>query len=218
MQEAYHVAGNRINERGIQAKKTHDRWIRSSVLQPGNSVLVRNLSERSVPGELQAYWQKDGYIILKRRGPNSPVLPLLDTTVPENLENPVNPTDPEQPRVLADDPSREHNSDPDHVTPTIPQVEKPRPQRIRHQPSRLTYYVPGDVSLPGVYPISATISPPVPYSPQSFLNRPFPNVALNLPFPYPQLHSIPLSFACQYPIPNYQTHLTGYHQQQYPVY
>ena len=46
MKEAYQRAGRKINERGLRAKKTYDRWVRSSVLEPGDRVLVRNLSER----------------------------------------------------------------------------------------------------------------------------------------------------------------------------
>ena len=55
MQEAYQLAGKKINERGIKAKKTYNRWVRCSILQPGDLVLVRNLSERGGPGKLRSF-------------------------------------------------------------------------------------------------------------------------------------------------------------------
>ena len=45
MMEAYQRARRKINERGLRAKKTYDRWVRSSVLEPGDRVPARNLSE-----------------------------------------------------------------------------------------------------------------------------------------------------------------------------
>ena len=72
MQEAYQLAGKKINERAAKAKKTYDRFVRSSILQPGNRVLVRNLSERAGPGKLRSFWENDIYIIVGRKGEDSP--------------------------------------------------------------------------------------------------------------------------------------------------
>ena len=48
MEEAYSMAQDKIKEKGIKAKRSYDRWVRSSVLEPGDRVLVRNLKERVV--------------------------------------------------------------------------------------------------------------------------------------------------------------------------
>ena len=73
MQESYRLAGQKINERAAKAKKTYDRFVRSSILQPGDRVLVRNLSERGGPGKLRSFWVNDIYVVVERKGPDSPV-------------------------------------------------------------------------------------------------------------------------------------------------
>ncbi len=73
MQESYRLAGQKINERAAKAKKTYDRFVRSSILQPGDCVLVRNLRERGGPGKLRSFWVNDIYVIVERKGPDSPV-------------------------------------------------------------------------------------------------------------------------------------------------
>ncbi len=73
MQESYRLAGQKINERAAKAKKTYDRFVRSSILQPGDHVLVRDLSEREGPGKLRSFWENDIYVVVERKGPDSPV-------------------------------------------------------------------------------------------------------------------------------------------------
>ena len=73
MQEAYQLARKKINERGIKAKKTYDRWVRSSILQPGDLVLVRNLSQRGGPGKQRSFWENDIHVVVRWKGPGSPV-------------------------------------------------------------------------------------------------------------------------------------------------
>ena len=73
MENAYKLASKKSRESGARAKEYYDRKLRSSVLQPNDCVLVRNLSERGGPGKLRAHWEDQIHHIVRQRGPDSPV-------------------------------------------------------------------------------------------------------------------------------------------------
>lgn len=73
MTEAYELAGKKSRETGTKAKHRNDCFVRSSVLQPGDRVLVRNLSERGGPGKLRSHWEDRVHIVVSRKGEDSPV-------------------------------------------------------------------------------------------------------------------------------------------------
>ena len=65
MTEAYKLAGTKSSEAGTRAKQRYDRLVRSSILRPGDRVLVRNLRER---GKLCSHWEDQIRIVVSRKG------------------------------------------------------------------------------------------------------------------------------------------------------
>ncbi len=70
MKEAYTKASDLAAKNASQGKMQYDRKVRSTVLQPGDKVLVRNLTPRGGPGKLRSFWEDKIHVVL---GPDSPV-------------------------------------------------------------------------------------------------------------------------------------------------
>ena len=73
MKQAYLVAKEKSTKACAKGKRQADKRARSSVLKPGDQVLIRNMSPHAGPGKLRAYWEQDIYEIVKRQGEDSPV-------------------------------------------------------------------------------------------------------------------------------------------------
>ena len=73
MTEAYELGGKKSRQTGTRAKHYYDRLVCSLVLQPGDRVLVCNLSEHGGPGKLQSHWEDRVHIVVSRKDDDSPV-------------------------------------------------------------------------------------------------------------------------------------------------
>ncbi len=87
MQEAYEIAMKNMKKAAVKGQRNYNWREWSSVLEPGDHVLVRNLSERGGPGKLRAYWEKQTYVVKERRGGDGPVyiVESLDGTGKERV-------------------------------------------------------------------------------------------------------------------------------------
>lgn len=57
----------------MRGKRNHDKRMRSSALQVGDRVLVRNLTPRGGPGKLRSFWEDKIHVVVARKGEGSPV-------------------------------------------------------------------------------------------------------------------------------------------------
>ncbi|CAB3997936.1 Hypothetical predicted protein [Paramuricea clavata] len=73
MKEAYAKVSNLASKNASRGKKQYDRKVRSTVLQPGDRILVRNLTPRGGPGKLRSFWENEVHVVLSTKGPDSPV-------------------------------------------------------------------------------------------------------------------------------------------------
>ena len=68
MCQAYDLAAKRSEKSRQHNKSTNDKTACSTALQPGDRVLVRNLSERGGPGKLRSLWEKQIHRVVKQVG------------------------------------------------------------------------------------------------------------------------------------------------------
>ena len=66
------LAAKNILKSTAAGKKQYDRKVRFSSIQPGDRVLVRDLSERGGRGKLRSYWEQQMHVVVGQEG-NLPV-------------------------------------------------------------------------------------------------------------------------------------------------
>ncbi|KAL1278521.1 hypothetical protein QQF64_025194 [Cirrhinus molitorella] len=80
MQEAYTIARENAHRAAQRNKRNYDGRVRSTVLSPGDRVLVRNLTPRGGPGKLRNHWENSIHVVVKQVGKDVPIYELR----PEN--------------------------------------------------------------------------------------------------------------------------------------
>ena len=80
MKQAYDIVAQRVAKRQASSKVRYDKKPASAVLQPGDRVLVRNLSERGGPGKLRNFWEKVIHVVVKRCNQEGPVYTVKPET------------------------------------------------------------------------------------------------------------------------------------------
>ena len=73
MQEAYSLALKSATKSAIRGKRNYKKRVRSSAMQVGDRVLVCNLTPRSGPGKLRAFWEDEIHVVIASKGEGSPV-------------------------------------------------------------------------------------------------------------------------------------------------
>ncbi len=73
MQEAYTIARQNMKKSAKRGQKNYNQHAWSSTLESGDHVLVRNLTPRGGTGKLRSYWEDMIYVVMGRKGPDSPV-------------------------------------------------------------------------------------------------------------------------------------------------
>lgn len=67
MSEAYRIASSNAGRNAESRKRQYDKKVKHTVLQEGDRVLVRNLSERGGTGKLRSFWENEVYTVVDKR-------------------------------------------------------------------------------------------------------------------------------------------------------
>ncbi|KAJ8009627.1 hypothetical protein DPEC_G00090880 [Dallia pectoralis] len=73
MQEAHEIVQENAKKSAERGKRHYDGKVRSSVLYPGDRVLVRNLTPRGGTGKLRNHWEENIHVVIRQVGKDIPV-------------------------------------------------------------------------------------------------------------------------------------------------
>ena len=68
MQEAYEITKANTKKCAERCKRNHDNKVRSSVLNEGDRVLIRNMTSRGGTGKLRNHWEDDIHKLICQMG------------------------------------------------------------------------------------------------------------------------------------------------------
>jgi len=77
MQEAYEITRNNARKSVERGKRNHDCKIKSSELEAGDRVLVRNLTPRGGTGKLRSHWEDTIHKVVRRVNKDAPVYEVV---------------------------------------------------------------------------------------------------------------------------------------------
>ena len=80
MEEAHGITAKKAGQCAARGRDRYNEKARSSDLQPGDRVLIRNFTEKGGPGKLCSFWEDKIYVIKNWKGPDSPIYEIT----PEN--------------------------------------------------------------------------------------------------------------------------------------
>ncbi len=73
MSEAYQIAAKAASKVAARGKAHYDQKVWGRDLQPGDQVLIRNLTPRGGPGKIRSYWEDQVHVVKQRKHAESPV-------------------------------------------------------------------------------------------------------------------------------------------------
>ncbi|XP_052008777.1 uncharacterized protein LOC127661875 [Xyrauchen texanus] len=76
MQEAYAIARENAHKSAQRNKRMYDTKVRSSVLCPGDRVLIRNMTPRGGTGKLRNHWEDTIHTVVRQVGEDVPIYEL----------------------------------------------------------------------------------------------------------------------------------------------
>lgn len=120
MQEAYQIAARNVDKGAARGKANYDNKVLGRDLQPGDRVLIRNLTPRGGTGKILSYWEDQVFRVKERKSDDSPVYQISpengvgrDRVVHRNLLLPC-----------------------DYLPLELPSVQTPRQQRHTPTPTK----------------------------------------------------------------------------------
>ncbi|KAI3362754.1 hypothetical protein L3Q82_001648 [Scortum barcoo] len=76
MEEAYEITRENAHKAATRSKRHYDSKVKSSVLHPGDRVLIRNMTPRGGPGKLRNHWEDVVHTVVRQVSKDIPVYEL----------------------------------------------------------------------------------------------------------------------------------------------